>query len=295
MNGITHYFGCTDARLLLFKRGFLTRADPLHHTRALSVNLLVSKCNLLTLAHALLQKFDRITARLSLVKRMLTRWKMIRFNFKSSLFLLTLCVLVPWLTSCRTLSSDFSITPDAGWVVLPVSNLSTTPNAGESAASMIEVSLRERGVQQLAVYQSAEKLTLASVLANNNDLPAAKSWARERGYRYGITGTVHEWQYKNGTDKEPVVGLSLKLIDLADGSDRVIWQAGTAKTGWGFSNLSGVADTVIRKLLKQLPIQRPSYSATAAVNGINRNLLISALAENHMLQLDIENASTEIN
>lgn len=181
-----------------------------------------------------------------------------RLKTRLPLLVVTLWLVIPYLTACSTFTSRSQVSAAAGesWIVLPVNNLSNTPLAGESAVSMIETRLRSRGVQQLAVYQPTEKLTLASVLSTTNDLSAAKVWAKERGYRYAITGTVHEWQYKNGTDKEPVVGMSLKLFELGltGGVDKVIWQASAAKTGWGFANLSGVADVVIQKLLKQVNI-----------------------------------------
>lgn len=163
-------------------------------------------------------------------------------------------VMVMTLSACGTLTTTDTVSVSANqpWVLLPVNNLSTTPRAGEKTNTLVETHLRARGVDSLETYNTPEGLNLVSLLDTDRQINDAIAWARQNGMRYGMTGTVHEWHYKSGPDKEPAVGLSLKLIDLS--TKQVVWQATTAKTGWGYTNVSGVADKAVEKLLKQINI-----------------------------------------
>lgn len=168
--------------------------------------------------------------------------------------LLSMLVLVA-LSACSTLTSTekVSVSANQSWILLPINNLSTTPRAGEKTSAMVETHLRARGVQSLQTYATPEGLNLVSLLDTDRQINDAIKWSRDNGIRFGLTGTVHEWHYKSGPDKEPAVGLSLKLIDLS--TDEVVWQATTAKTGWGYANVSGVADKAVEKLLKKIKIR----------------------------------------
>lgn len=170
--------------------------------------------------------------------------------------LLLSMVVVFTLSACGTLTSTdrVSVSATQSWVLLPINNLSTTPRAGEKTNAMAETHLRSRGVSSLIAYSAPEGVSLVSLLDTDREVKDAIKWGRANGIRYGLTGTVHEWQYKSGPDKEPAVGLSLKLIDLS--TEQVVWQATTAKTGWGYANISGVADKAVEKLLKQIDIIR---------------------------------------
>lgn len=158
------------------------------------------------------------------------------------------------LTACSTMTStqDVSVGSQQSWALLPFNNLSTTPRAGEKTSTIVETHLRARGVDSLNKYREADGMSLVSLLDAERQLVDAIAWAKASGHRYGVSGTVHEWHYKSGPDKEPAVGLSIKLIDLSN--EKVIWQGTNAKTGWGYSNLSGVADDTVSKLLKQIRI-----------------------------------------
>ncbi len=173
--------------------------------------------------------------------------------YKSSFFgLLLLAALV--FSGCSTTSTTQPVRVDANasWALLPITNLSTTPRAGHKALSMVENILRTRGVSSIDWYQPEPALSLVALLDNAAELDKSLRWAKSQGYRYGLTGTVHEWHYKAGPDKEPVVGLSLKLVDLA--SEEVIWQSVNSKTGWGYTSLSGVAGKTIDAMLKRIRV-----------------------------------------
>ena len=83
-------------------------------------------------------------------------------------------------------------------------------------------------------------------------LEQAKSWAREQGVRYAVTGSVDEWHYKVGIDGEPAVGLNLIVWDLA--SDQIVWSAVGGKSGYSREAVSVVAQKLISQLVSALPL-----------------------------------------
>ena len=168
------------------------------------------------------------------------------------LFYLLLIVFAVSACSTVTATRDISVSANQSWVLLPINNLSSTPRAGENTKAMVETHLRKRGINSLQTYIASDDLSLVSLLDTDRQQAEAVAWGQANGIRYGITGTVHEWHYKSGPDKEPAVGLSLKLIDLSN--EKVLWQATTAKTGWGYANLSGVANKAVNRLLGQIRI-----------------------------------------
>jgi len=153
-----------------------------------------------------------------------------------------------------TTTDTVRVSATESWALLPINNLSTTPRAGEKALALVETHLRSKGVDSIESYIAPEGLNLVSLLDTEREIRDAKKWANDKGIRYGMTGTIHEWHYKSGADKEPAIGLSLKLIDIP--ANRVVWQGTTAKTGWGYANISGVANKAVSKLIKQLSISK---------------------------------------
>lgn len=168
--------------------------------------------------------------------------------------LLSLLIVSLAVPGCSTITSTdaISVSANQSWILLPINNLSTTPRAGENTKAMVETQLRMRGVESLQSYITPNGLSLVSLLDSDRQQAEAVAWGQAKGIRYGVTGTIHEWHYKSGPDKEPAVGLSLKLIDLTN--EKVIWQATTSRTGWGYSNLSSVANKAVIKLLNQIVI-----------------------------------------
>ncbi len=159
------------------------------------------------------------------------------------------------LVSCSSVTSTpaVSISPTQRLVILPLTNLSTTPLAGEQVATIAESTLRSRGFDELATYAPAQATGLAALLATSSSDQSAKAWVRDSGFDLALSGTVHEWQYKGGPDREPSVAVSLRLTDVK--SNRVIWQATSAKAGWGFSSLSTVGQKLVKNLLTKVRIQ----------------------------------------
>jgi len=169
------------------------------------------------------------------------------------------------LTACETMMSSNRVVVSAAerWALLPIENLSSTPLAGNQARSLVETHLRARGIQNLEIYEVGSEQTLMALLDEAGQLASAKQWAVDNGFRYGITGNVQEWQYKNGLDNEPSIGLTLKFIDLQ--SDEVMWVASASRTGWGYQNLSSVASKTIGDLLSEVRFRQTSKRSNSTL------------------------------
>lgn len=171
-----------------------------------------------------------------------------------------LSVLFVSLGACSTLSSTPSVTvaADRPIALLPFENLSITPQADTRLRRVVETRLRRAGVGDVYVYEATQQTTLKALLNPRRQMDDATRWANEQGAQYAFTGTVHEWQYKAGADREPVVGLTLSLIDLNSGD--VLWQGNAARTGWGYANLSAIAEKTVDDLLSQVKFSEVSQT-----------------------------------
>jgi len=156
------------------------------------------------------------------------------------------------LTACQTITSSNRVIVSSAenWALLPIVNLSRTPLAGNRASALVETHLRARGVNNLEVYKAPSNQSVIALLDEAGQLSDAKTWAKQNGFRYGITGDVQEWSYKNGLDNEPSIGMTLKFVDLH--SEEVLWTASATRTGWGYSNLSSTANKTIEELLTRV-------------------------------------------
>lgn len=143
---------------------------------------------------------------------------------------------------------------NAQWGLLPFVNHTETPQAGLRVESISENVLRANGVNNIRHYPAALNSETLFEPMDRKQLDAALAWARSENLKYALTGTVDEWRYKVGIDGEPAVGMTLQLIDVADGN--VVWAASGGKSGWSREALSAVAQKLSRTLLS------PVISAT---------------------------------
>jgi len=144
----------------------------------------------------------------------------------------------------------------APWAVLPMVNNTETPQAGLSAETLVEHYLLTRGIAQLQRYPAT--LTRDSLFEPTERKLAeeALKWARAQGTRYAIGGSVEEWRYKVGLDGEPVVALTLRVVEVDSG--RVVWSAAGARSGFGRTGLSSVAHQLVGELIARLPLAAPA-------------------------------------
>jgi polysaccharide biosynthesis protein PelC len=147
---------------------------------------------------------------------------------------------------------------NAPWAMLPIINLTETPQAGLRAESIVDSLLRSAGVTQLRRYPASLNTETLLDPAERKVVDQALLWAKQEGMKYGVTGAVEEWRYKVGVDGEPAVGVTLQLIQVSTG--QVVWSASGSKTGWAREALSAVAQKLLRDLMKPLGTSATGWS-----------------------------------
>jgi polysaccharide biosynthesis protein PelC len=159
-----------------------------------------------------------------------------------ALAILALSVLMGMLTACTTTQVQglpAELDKAASWALLPILNLTETPQAGLRAEAILESLIRAGGVKNLKRYPS--NLNTESIFdpVERKAQEQALAWAKTEKIRFAISGTVDEWRYKVGVDGEPAVGLN---------TGAVIWTAAGSKSGWSREALSAVAQKLIAQL-----------------------------------------------
>lgn len=163
---------------------------------------------------------------------------------------------VAGLTGCAVMeaTSPMSFDGSKPWALLPMQNHSDSPQAGASAEAILATLLQIRGLTGMQRYPapSVPGSTLPQ-LDERARYEQSLEWARGSGADLGITGSVDEWRYKSGMDKEPAVGMSVQVVEIESG--RVIWSATGARAGWGRETVSGTAHKLLQDLLAQMDIR----------------------------------------
>lgn len=142
--------------------------------------------------------------------------------------------------------------PNAKWALLPIANNTDTPQAGLSAEAMVEHQLRARGIENVLRYPATLSRDSLFEPTERKVSEEARVWAKEQGVRFAVLGSVEEWRYKVGIDGEPAVGVTLQVVDLS--TERVVWSASGAQSGWSRQALSAVAQNLLTKLLTRLKL-----------------------------------------
>jgi hypothetical protein len=161
-------------------------------------------------------------------------------------------LVVALVAACTVVDRVRVTAPQTGerWAILPMANHTETPQAGRRAEAITEAVLRTLGIRDLERYP-AELGGDALLEPTERKLTEQYvAWARAKGVRYAVSGSVEEWRYKVGVDGEPAVGLVLTVTDLQ--SATVIYSASGAKSGWNRETLAGVAQKLVKELFAEL-------------------------------------------
>lgn len=170
--------------------------------------------------------------------------------------ILLVVVVVLFCTGCSTIQQSARETVPLGeeWALLPFVNNTETPYAAERAESIAAALLYARGVKQIDVAQleprAEEQLIPDRGVKRYQDALEA---ARKKGIHYAVTGTVTEWRYKVGLDGEPVVGVTLQVLQLPEGT--VLWSGSGSKSGWSRDAASAVAQQVLESLISGIKVR----------------------------------------
>jgi TolB-like protein len=156
------------------------------------------------------------------------------------------------LAGCSVMQSQpgSTVPQNSRIAVLPLINLSQTPQAGDQAASVLAAILRARGSNDVTLYLPDDRNPL--MYESSERQQNALSNARNEGAEYLFTGTVEEWRYKSGLDGEPAIGVTLEIRNADD--NRVVWSGTAARTGWGREGLSVAAHKVLDELVDAMAL-----------------------------------------
>jgi hypothetical protein len=157
-------------------------------------------------------------------------------------------------TTMTTVQRAGSLRSGVRWVMLPVSNFSETPQAGERVESMLETLLRKDGISSLDRYPPIKDDDTHLVVSDRQRYEESLAWARQQRFDYAVSGSVEEWRYKTGIEGEPAVGLTVRVVDLK--TDRVLWAASGARTGGSADNTSGTALRILDALLGEMSLSQ---------------------------------------
>jgi len=158
------------------------------------------------------------------------------------------------LASCASyqVSESPTVEKNARWVIMPISNQSTTPMAGQHVEQILSSILFNKGVEA-HLYPDNETVDVASLLDESEKKKSADEWLATQSFDYVLTGSVQEWHYKTGLDGEPAVGITLMLISANTGE--VLWKSSGGRAGWGRESVSSAGHTVIDNILTGLDLQ----------------------------------------
>lgn len=157
------------------------------------------------------------------------------------------------LTACSSQrdfrAADLKLASLRPMAVVPFDNFSANPNAGYLVAELMRAELFALG--------GCEQVPPETVLAKLKPLAGEARTTQQLGELLGartlLVGTVTEFSYKRGLGEDPVVGLSLRLVDATTG--QVLWSGARSSIGgWWFAEdgLSRLAQDVCRQLAKTL-------------------------------------------
>lgn len=177
-------------------------------------------------------------------------------GFKSGMRLASWCVAAVasslLFAGCGTLKQTAAPTLGAGdsVAIASIANYTETPSAGRSAEAIAASVLRANGLKDVRFAPVEAGSNALFDTAQSEGADQKLEWAQSQQVRYILTGAVEEWRYKTGVDGEPVVGLTLELIDVQSG--HVVWSATGARSGWSRSSLASVATSLIGHVLAPL-------------------------------------------
>jgi len=174
---------------------------------------------------------------------------------KSALLTVTALLLVGCSTTIHQGTAPASPTSDLRVFLAPFNNATDDDHAGRALTEITASVLLEHGIT-LANTELANARTRAENAAGEDGLYSESIKALNATHL--LIGTVHEYRYKTDLDGDPVVGISMRLVDTA--TSRVLWQGSCSRVGVLFSSLSLASQKAVNELVRQMPLPQRSGS-----------------------------------
>lgn len=145
--------------------------------------------------------------------------------------------------------------------VLPLVNLTNTPNAGRMVGDLLTTELYAS--TKFDLMESTEMLK--RIKGNEDDLEfvmedvVAQKLGSKLGVDTVIYGSVTEYQYKRGVNQSPTVGINLRMIDVSSGN--VLWASSSSKSGGCFFGCTESLNSVAQETLAEMVTAMSDVSA----------------------------------
>jgi hypothetical protein len=159
------------------------------------------------------------------------------------------------LGGCTVVNSSHGVVLPANCeiAVLPLANNTETIQASASGTSIISHLLQARGLQVENYPMQCDSTD--SCVATIKLRRDALAWAVRNKIPLVLSGSINEWRYKVGLDGEPVVSVSLNIIDMRRNQHQIVWSAVGSKVGSSRSSLGNTAQTLFGTMLNNVKWQ----------------------------------------
>lgn len=132
----------------------------------------------------------------------------------------------------------------------PFVNATDSEHAGQALTQLTGSALLECGIP---LFQTEDILSRTDEETAPQLATRYQQIARDNKVTYLLIGTVHEYRYKSDLSANPAVGITLRLVNVADG--RTLWQGSSSKVGHFNASLTSTAQKTVRDLVTKVPLK----------------------------------------
>lgn len=129
----------------------------------------------------------------------------------------------------------------------PVHNATPDETAGRAVTELAATTLLAHGVP---LAQTEDGLNRSRALIEEGKAAQIVELARSLQCTHVLLGTVTEYRYKSDLDGSPIVSITMRLVDAADGA--TVWQGTSTKMTQYFGSLSRTAQAAMEGLVQQM-------------------------------------------
>jgi len=144
--------------------------------------------------------------------------------------------------------------------VVPFDSLAANPNAGLALSGMVEDALQRRGVDVIP-----REKTLAALAGSEGETLAPDQLGGKLEVPTLLIGQVIEYRYKSGVGEQPVIALSVRLVDAKSGA--VLWSARVSESGrytwFGGDSLGRLGQSVTDRIARSVETAVTKSNASA--------------------------------
>ncbi|MBI5774696.1 MAG: hypothetical protein HZA89_13250 [Verrucomicrobia bacterium] len=141
----------------------------------------------------------------------------------------------------------------------PIHNATPDETAGRAVTELAATTLLSHGVP---LAQTEDSLNRSRALIEEGKAAQILELARSLQCTHVLLGTVTEYRYKSDLDGSPIVSITMRLVDAADGA--TVWQGTSTKMTQYFGSLSRTAQEAMQNLVQQMSGRSAGASRAAA-------------------------------